>query len=186
MIPNDRVKKDETEQLFYAVDSIRTVLAYSNDSYYNATDEEVFAGTRMLVKTLQKVTKRLDNLEYELKQLVFKEAAEDCEKQRSRLAYITNNKEASFLMNSVASRKGSYWIGLYKNGTNWRWLNGDSLSAHSSYWAKNTPRRYSCGVLDSCRAGSATCLYDSGCKIVRNWICKMVANTKVIMEDPTK
>ncbi len=70
--------------------------------------------------------------------LTWNEAESYCESMGGHLAIITTEEEQKIIENLLqGGTKNSYWIGGYKSGNSWVWLNGEKFSYTN--WAPGQP-----------------------------------------------
>lgn len=70
--------------------------------------------------------------------MTWSEAKAFCEENGGYLASITSSAEQQFVSSLVSTgNKNLYWIGLYKNGDDWFWANGETYSYEN--WAEGEP-----------------------------------------------
>lgn len=84
-----------------------------------------------------------NNHRYELvdEGMTWTEAKNYAESQGGYLAVITSAEEEAFVESLVkAGSKNQYWLGGYRSGSNWNWVNGETFSY--TKWDKGEPNDY--------------------------------------------
>ncbi|XP_034030468.1 killer cell lectin-like receptor subfamily B member 1A [Thalassophryne amazonica] len=97
--------------------------------------------------------------------LNWEESERNCRNKGGSLAVITDSRVQSFLTQKGMAK---YWIGLRQNGTNWNWVNFETLG--ESFWAERKSEG-DCGILNTYEPPEKNWIKAS-CKAATYFICQ--------------
>ncbi|XP_077157414.1 C-type lectin domain family 4 member D-like [Paroedura picta] len=193
-----RVKVENTN----AMEIIREVMIRHNKSFQGKSDSEILGGVQRLARYLFQLNSRSDDLDkatnaiiekliagwmpfsgnlyyFSKSRLSFDLAGGTCVRQGGYLVYIHSRAEQEFLAKEVDKATESFFIGLRKEGDEWKWVNKDPLV--QSYWnpRKGIEHEGDCAVLFNCKT-TIECWYNIYCVELKRYICKMKPDPKYL------
>ncbi|XP_077157413.1 C-type lectin domain family 10 member A-like [Paroedura picta] len=193
-----RVKVENTS----AMEIIREVMILHNESFQGKSDSEILGGVQRLAQYLFQLNSRNEDLNkatnaiiakliagwkpfsgnlyyFSKSKLSFDLAGGTCVRQGGYLVYIHSRAEQEFLAKEVDKATEAFFIGLRKEGADWKWINKDPLV--QSFWAPNLGgvAGGDCAVIFSCSI-SVDCWHKVRCVELKRYICKMKPDPKYL------
>ncbi|XP_065146468.1 C-type lectin domain family 4 member M-like [Paramisgurnus dabryanus] len=93
---------------------------------------------------------------------IWSDSRRDCEERGANLLIINNKEEQEFVLKATAGY--NYWIGLSKEGGEWKWVDGTTLTL--SFWVNGSSYNHNCAAAD------ASGWTDYQCNSIYRWICE--------------
>ncbi|XP_069610179.1 killer cell lectin-like receptor subfamily B member 1B allele B isoform X2 [Ranitomeya imitator] len=91
------------------------------------------------------------------------QSRDDCKMMGADLVFIKSQEQQEIMQRSIRQRGGTYWIGLYRDGDVWRWVDGEHYSGSLIGITVQSQGR--------CILMTQSEYYQDNCNTARRWIC---------------
>jgi hypothetical protein len=121
-----------------------TTWTRSSRSVYNRTNTIIAYNNSLNVSPKPGTFYSRNGHSYEVidQTMIWANARSDCERRGGYLATITSSEEQSFIMEllSRTGNKSLYWLGGYREGSNWKWVTNESSNYRN--WMSGKPDNF--------------------------------------------